>query len=262
MATKILLILSAVVTAGALFLGIQNRKEFVETRGERNETNASIKEHLREFTQTKGSLEDALTELKSTTRDLEEKMELVKSAERDISSKTEEVGQLQSDIDSANAEILAIEQTVRDALGDSTVDEVKQKVDDLEKEVAEAEQIDASLQAKIDTTNRAIANNRDTIKNFKARQTSRTAAIARNSLEASITAVDQEWGFVVINAGSNRGIEPDSQLLVRRGDENIGKLTIVSIEKSQTIADIVMSSVASGGRIVRGDKVIFEKPRG
>jgi hypothetical protein len=92
------------------------------------------------------------------------------------------------------------------------------------------------------------------------RRVERSARIARNAMEAVVTAVDQDWGFVVIGAGANSGFTPQTSLLVRRDGRLIGRVRPSAIEATQTIADIVPDSLSRGVRIQPGDRVILARP--
>ena len=78
-------------------------------------------------------------------------------------------------------------------------------------------------------------------------------------MESVITAVDQNWGFVVIGAGAKTGFTPQTVLLVKRDGKLIGKVRPTAIEPTQTIADIVTDSMAPGVRLQPGDRVILAK---
>ena len=92
------------------------------------------------------------------------------------------------------------------------------------------------------------------------RDIERNSRIGRNSMEAVVTAVNQDWGFIVIGAGSNSGFTPQSALIVRRDGRMIGRVRPSSIEPTQTIAEIEFDSLATGVRLQPGDRVILAKP--
>ncbi len=93
-----------------------------------------------------------------------------------------------------------------------------------------------------------------------AREEARQLKINRGAIEAVITGVQQDWGFLVIGAGSNQGFTPTSTLLVKRDGRLIGKVRPSSVEANQTIAEIIFPSLARGVRLQPGDKVIFDDP--
>ena len=92
------------------------------------------------------------------------------------------------------------------------------------------------------------------------RDAARNSRMRRNAMESVVTAVNEDWGFVVIGAGSNTGFTPQTKLLVKRDGRLIAEVQPSSIEPSQTIAEIDKDSVAPGARIQPGDRVILSTP--
>ena len=86
----------------------------------------------------------------------------------------------------------------------------------------------------------------------------RKKSFDRNSLVARVVAVNDAWGFVVIDAGQSSGINEATKLLVTRGNQTVGKLSIVSVQGNRTVANILPETVASGLNVSPGDRVILE----
>lgn len=125
-----------------------------------------------------------------------------------------------------------------------------------EQRVSKLDQIDV----EIDTAKKAIESNQEELKRLVQREEERQAELARYSMEAVVTGVNQDWGFLVIGAGSNSGFTPQSGLIVQRDGRMIARVRPSSIEPTQTIAEINFDSVAPGVLIQPGDRVIFESP--
>jgi len=89
----------------------------------------------------------------------------------------------------------------------------------------------------------------------------RRSGVKLQSLKADIIAINRDMGFVIINAGADQGVAPESSLLVMRGNNRIGRLRIVSVEPQVTVADIMPGSVVPGASLVVRDKVIFDTIR-
>ncbi len=70
--------------------------------------------------------------------------------------------------------------------------------------------------------------------------------------------MNNDWGFVIVNAGQSRGITEATKLLVTRGSQTVGKLSIVSIQGNRTVANILPDTLAEGMTIAPGDRVILE----
>ncbi len=86
----------------------------------------------------------------------------------------------------------------------------------------------------------------------------RRKGLAVKGLEGQILAVNPAWNFVVLNLGDKNGISSNSELLVKRGTQLVGKVRVTSVEPSTSIADIVAKSVPAGTTIAPGDNVIFQ----
>ena len=78
----------------------------------------------------------------------------------------------------------------------------------------------------------------------------------RNATEGTVTAVNRDWGFVVINVGQRQGVEGDSSLIVKRAGQRIANLNIVEVKPNITVADIRQKALS--GVVQPGDQVIFQ----
>ena len=72
-----------------------------------------------------------------------------------------------------------------------------------------------------------------------------------------VLAVNAGWGFCVVSLGDKRGAAANKILIVTRGGQAIGKVRIINVEASQSVADIIPSSFARGMYVQPGDEVIY-----
>lgn len=142
------------------------------------------------------------------------------------------------------------------------LDEVEQYVTDLENKKKDLNKTNVALQQEMDVFSTAVTENNAVISDFKEAQIKRRKNLAANKVSSLITAVDNEWGFVVVKPHSDAVIKQESQLVVIRGSKHIGRLSINAIEDEggRVLANIDYSSLASGMRIRPGDRVILSKP--
>jgi hypothetical protein len=89
----------------------------------------------------------------------------------------------------------------------------------------------------------------------------RAERIRRNTMEAVITGVNNDWGFVIVGAGSKDGFTPQTTVLVKRQGRVIAELKPTSIEPNQTIFEIDYDSMAPGVRLRPGDRVFLSEPQ-
>lgn len=139
---------------------------------------------------------------------------------------------------------------------DNLPDKIAQVEEDKKQKIAKLDEL-TTLVAAADTL---LTKNKGELDRLVQRKVARDARIGRNAMESVITAVNQDWGFLVIGAGSNSGFTPQTGLIVQRDGRMIGRVRPSSIEPTQTIAEIDYSSLATGVRLQPGDRVILEKP--
>ncbi|MDB4259875.1 hypothetical protein N9821_01855 [Akkermansiaceae bacterium] len=118
------------------------------------------------------------------------------------------------------------------------------------KKLDELENIHAQLTRKVADTKAEIARQTSKIAESKAR-------VNGNTFRATVSSVNNEWGFLVIAAGEKSGLAGDSKLLLVRNGRLLGKVLISSLEANQAIAEIAPGSMATGVRPQPGDSVIL-----
>lgn len=148
------------------------------------------------------------------------------------------------------------------------------KLDKLNKDLAEIGEIEdlveksQNLQAEMAAVQQEIAITKENYKNAvtKREATDSTIANLRDKVSrqragqmvevnAKIAQTFDNWGFVVINAGGNQGINARVKLDVKRDDKIIGKLTITNLEPNVSVCDV--ASLNDGEKIAVGDSVVL-----
>lgn len=263
----ILYVVAILASCGAAFFSMSHKSKFVELEKERvatiaNEKQVSadddvaqsnIKEEKGKLAASKERrdlLEQSVSSLKSTGSGLGSD---IQKLDADLTSQKSEFAELQKTLDELNKIVAESGGGVTlDNLGDK-ITEVNQDRDDKQKKFDE-------LETLVGAADKALAANRAEIDRLGKRMIERSSRIGRNSMQAVVTAVNQDWGFLVIGAGSNSGFTPQTTLIVERDGRKIGRARPSSIEATQTIAEIDLESLASGVRIQPGDRVILAKP--
>lgn len=195
-------------------------------------------------------LTQSVSSLKSTGSSITTKIAQLKE---DLTGQDEEFAQLNKALDEVNV-ILA------DLGGGVTLDTLPEKIQEIEDD-KKAKQIKLEeLEVLITGSEKTLASSRAELDRLAKRMVERNSRISRNAMGAVVTAVNQDWGFLVIGAGANSGFTPQTSLLVERDGRRIGQVRPSSIEATQTIAEIDLESLAAGVRIQPGDRVILAKP--
>ena len=115
----------------------------------------------------------------------------------------------------------------------------------------------AELQVIKDGLESQLKGARDSQQAAERRIAVREGQEAMNGLQGRVLAVDRNWNFVVLNLGGRSGVNANSQMVVRRGGNLVGRVRITSVEPAQSIADIVPNSVPAGVSVQAGDTVVF-----
>ena len=178
-----------------------------------------------------------------------------------------DVAALDTTLKAQDAEFAELEKTLKevnkileDLGGGVTLDTLPEKIQQIEDDKKARVLKMEELTTLVGAAEKLLEKNRAEVDRLVKKDVARNSRIAQNSVEAAITAVDQDWGYLIIGAGSNSGFTPQTTLIVKRDGRMIGRVRPSKIEPTQTIADIDFSSLAAGVRIQPGDRVMLMKP--
>jgi len=277
---NILYIVALLVTAGAAWFSYDVRSKFQEEHakihteyvdpdtGKSEEAglialnerlSASIEKKRKEIKVEQGLLADA----EQLVSDREAVIDVAKSKEqtqqRSISEKeaTLEDQQVKLDeLDKAVKEVMAI-------LGKEgvTLEELPNEIQSIQAKSKDLKDQFAKLEESVAAAEKSLAKNQDELSRLRKRKAARAKRIAGNTKEAVITGVNNEWGFVIVGAGSKSGFTPQTVVLVKRQGHVIARLNPTSIEPNQTIFEIDYDSMAAGVRLRPGDRVFLSEPQ-
>ena len=77
---------------------------------------------------------------------------------------------------------------------------------------------------------------------------------AKLELEGRITASDPKFVFVVLDIGSNHGVEKDMEFDVRRNGESVGGVKVVTVKEAHSVANPLKGT--DGLELLEGDTVV------
>jgi hypothetical protein len=264
----ILYIVSILAIGGAAYFSYEHSAKFKKQQQIRLETIERNNNVCRENEKKDGELkaEQKLLAAEKTKRD-----ELNASIESLASTKGQlkrELAQLQETLEAQKAEIGQVEEAIALAVkafqeaglpGDINLDNVGEKVAELKERRKQMEREQERLAELVAAADKRLVANKAEANRQTNRRVTFENNIRQNTMEFPITAVDHEWGYVVIGAGQKHGFTPQGALLVKRGGRLIGKLKPSSVEQFQTVADF--ESISPGVRFQRGDMVMLAEPR-
>lgn len=222
---------------------------------------------------------DATTQYETSKKTLDKIAQDYQDAEKLRDSALQEKVQVSSDLEAAKNEngqftselaTVTEEKATQDKfLADNTVssdgrnaEDMLAESTDLEGKIKDSKARSEELVVLIEGAAKKVAPLEADLMKLEKRLAEYSQSVVRNGKEYSVTAIDPKWGFVIFNAGENAGVDPASAMLVTRNGKRLAVLKITQVEKNQTIADIVPSSVKPGNVLQVGDKVILMNPQG
>jgi len=260
-------VLLIVAAGAAAFFSFSQSQKFADQQTTRLEKKAEEEKVRAEAGATEKERDNERTALNDANKqreDLNSSLAALKAAEssikRDIASVESTLATQQQELTDLNKAVEELNKLLADMGGNVTIDNIGDEVAKLESNVKAKKARMEELTALIDGAQKKIASTRGESKRLSDRATESSVRISRNAMEAVVTAVNQDWGFLVIGAGSNSGFTPQTSLLVKRDGKLIGRVKPTSIEATQTIADIELESLAPGVLIQPGDRVIVAQP--
>ncbi|HEY1122998.1 MAG TPA: hypothetical protein VGE67_15405 [Haloferula sp.] len=258
-------VLALLVTGGAAFFSYDSMGKFKVQQEQKLATIDANKAKTKEGDAKDADLQKEATALEEATKkkdELDASIETLKGKERSSVAKAKEVEATLATQKETFGRLEQIRAKADEILKGAgvTLEELPNEVVKIEEDKKAKAKSLAETQALVEAAQKAVEGNQAEIVRLSERDSTRDSRIRRNAMESVVTAVNEEWGFVVIGAGSNTGFTPQTKLLVKRDGRLIAEVQPSAIEPSQTIAEIDKETVAPGARIQPGDRVILSTP--
>ncbi len=250
---KVLLVISAVVLGGSLYLANENRKGKLADLAEV----ATQKDTLEARTKSLNETNTQIAELEQQIQMLNDQTESLQTEKVDLDAKVVET---KSNQKAQEAKLVASKEKLdKDKLAIGSLQEIESIRNEMaqirtEIETAEIEltQIEGAVAAaKVDQDRFAKV-----AAELVALRTDQEAGIIRGQFQSTIKKAYNQWGFAIVNAGYDQGVVSRAQLDVYRRGQPICKLLVTGLEPGESAADIIPGSLAPGQTVQAGDTVV------
>lgn len=255
-------VLAVVAIGAAGFFGWNVNKKHEAQLIARNELitqNKNLSADINKQEGLKKEADDALKVAQSERALAEQGLKAAKSNFEGFERTLDEISGLLEEANAEEAQVTKVMDSLKDLFPGVELDEVPGIYDGLvdkqKKLTAEVEDLQG-FKERLETD---VAKNKSEIARVEVKIKESKARVASNTFQATVTAVDNDWDFVVIGAGEMSGLSSDSRLLVQRGGLLLGKLSINKLEANRAIADVIPDSLRAGVVLQPGDQVILEK---
>jgi len=256
--TKVFFILAAIVTVVAAVFAWQLKNDFTETRNQVFALNKNVETELAAVTAVVAQVTKINGDIAAVQQELDVESEKIKAQKLKIAQVDNDAKRAQDELDAKNKQLAELNQKMSKLPKGVKPETLVEDINNIKKAIAEF-QAEAEMKKKeIAGEETKMDDLRRALDEVNRKIEDRKRSFDRNSLNAQVVAVNAEWGFVVVNAGQTLGITEATKLLVTRGTQTIGKLSIVSIQGDRTVANILTDTLAQGATIAPGDRVILE----
>ena len=251
---KIFLILSAVLLLLSSGLSFLNKSKLTASLNDAKTAHQQATAGQSEATKVRA-------DLKKAQQTAQEAVQAATDAKTSTDGYKTQIAKLQTDVKTATDSLQAKETQLADLnkkLTDATVGLKQNGPDvDIAKQVDDLKRSRDELQLVKDSLDTQLKNSQAQLAAAAKRQQSYEDKSAMLGLHGRVLAVNREYNFVVLDLGSRSGVSSNATMIVQRGGSLVGKIRTVSVEPSQTVADIVPNSVPAGVVVQPGDTVIF-----
>lgn len=255
---KILLILGILAMLATGYFAWTNFEELKETRVEKDRLNSEIERLLGEIDSLDSEIRGEFTVLTGVEGERDETRVNLRDAERRLAGAIAQAQTLEDSLRAEEAKIARYEQELERLPPGLTIDNVRERLEEMRTTLAARTTEIENLDGEIATIEEGVERNQRSLDGYVARQAERRRAFDLNSTEGLITAINRDWGFAVVNLGENSGVSPDATFLVKRGNQPLGKLSVMAIEPGSTVCNIDFDSLQENVELQPGDRVILE----
>ncbi|MDB6074668.1 MAG: hypothetical protein JWO89_2308 [Verrucomicrobiaceae bacterium] len=256
--TKLLFILSAVAMVAASVFAYQNGRAFTQIRNSRFSQDRLIKTERDSLVKVTDEIKEAGTGVAAISQEVEAQNEKLKAAKLKIAQVDGESKQVEDELKDKTAKMADLKGQLNKLPEGFNPQTIAEDLNKIKAEIAELQNQAESKKKEVADAEKKNTDAEKALEDISSKIETRKKSFERNSMSFKVLAVNNDWGFVVINGGDKEGITPDTKLLVIRGTRTVGKLSILAVQGDKTIANVMTESLAPGITPAPGDKVILE----
>jgi cell shape-determining protein MreC len=253
--TKVLFILSAVIILVSAFFAYQNGREFTRVRTAVAVVNMQVQTALNDVNKIVTEVNGVIANVATVQGELDIEGEKVKSQKLKLAQVENDLKRDQDQLDVSSKKLADLRVRLGKLPQGMKPETMVEEINGMKKATAEFQ---AQVELKKKEAEAEMGDARKAYEEIVRKIEDRKKSFDRNSLVARIVAVNTAWGFVVVDAGQSGGITEATKLLVTRGNQTVGKLSILSVQDNRTVANILPETLANGMSIAPGDRVILE----
>ncbi len=256
--TKLLFIFSVVAMAVASVFAYQNGRAFTQVRNSRISQDRVIRTELDGLVKVTSEIKDVNTSVAAASQEVEAQNEKLKAAKLKIAQIDNESKQVEDELKEKTAKMADLKGQLNKLPEGFNPQTIAEDLNKIKAEIAELQNQAESKKKEVADAEKKNTDAEKVLEDISIKIETRKKSFERNAMSFKVVAVNNDWGFVIIDGGEKEGITPDTKLLVIRGTRTVGKLSIMAVQGNKTIANVMTDSLAPGMTPAPGDKVILE----
>ena len=259
--------LTLLIAAAAIFFGFKTKELVEKLQAKGKETYDELVEKRATLKATQAKLKATEEKLAATEAELKSTQEKLAMTEADLAKTKTELADAKNELDKSKADYAALKLKLDDLMALFPGGDPKEII----KQVADMKEAKAALETKVAALEKEIAEQKIVIEDLTKQKKENESKISEQKTHikrytdnfmlkgtrGEVLAVNAGWGFCVLSVGDKRGAAANKIMIVTRGGQTIGKVKIINVETSQSVADIIPSSFTKGTYVQPGDQVIY-----
>jgi myosin heavy subunit len=188
-------------------------------------TENTLKQTRADLTKTKADLDQANTNLQTTKVALDQKTQEAEGLKTQLADATQQLEKTKTDLATIHGTLDKIQKALADlGMTDITsIDKLRDKI------------ISMGEENKILGQQLTVMHAENQQLQAKVEELSTTPV----GLRGHVSVVESKWGFIVMDVGHDKRVQPNSEFLVYRDSKFVGKVQVVSVAAQDCIAQIL-----------------------
>jgi hypothetical protein len=257
---KLVMVLAILTMAGAASLGVMNMKTLQNEQKELGIAKNGIRDAKEEHGKVDDSLVTANEDRRSAKDQRDDTTAQLSVMNNTVGRQNSQIEGLRKSVDVAQLKKKEIDLALNE-IGANTVEELEKNVQAQKDTLANRQNEQQEVMGDMEDKNKEVVMVEDGVRELQRMRVEQAKNVALNGLEATVIAVNRDWGFVMVNVGKALGVSPETSLLIKRGGERIARMRITDLSDEVLMAEVIEGSVSEGVSVSPGDQVILENPK-
>ncbi len=233
---KIVPIVVILVSLGSLYYiqRLANARDQLKTEKAALETaNLQLSNDLDSTTKQRDAAAESVTQLQA---DLDLSQSNLESAQLTIGEKTKHAQELQIRVTDLQAAL----DGAKEKLASAEVELQKAQEEAKNADLKQNEELQAEL-AAVAAENKLLARKLTSMRSQRGQLENQIEGATPTpvGLRGSISAIERNWDFVVLDVGEREQVQPNTEFLIYRKDDLIGKVQVVTVTQTASIAELL-----------------------